>query len=265
MGAAAGSKHLRSAIVTGGAGGIGRAVCQRLAEDGYAVVVADVDTDRATRVAADLPDVDGAQHVGFGGDLTVSAVNRRMAETAAAIAPIGVLVNGVGISPKSGGRKIPFWEVDDETWLRVLAVNLTAPFYAVRETFDLMPTDGSASIVNIESIAARMGVGGGLDEFPPYLPSAIVYGASKAGLHNLTVSLVRELAHRSIRVNGVAPGFVATAMMSSAVGGQLIDQLPTKRYADPCEVADAVAYLVSERAAYVNGACIDVNGGWLPA
>ncbi|MGO1560465.1 3-oxoacyl-[acyl-carrier protein] reductase [Actinomycetales bacterium JB111] len=256
---------VRSAIVTGGAGGIGRVTCRRLAEAGYVVVVADLDGGRAADVAAALPAAPGGKHVGFGGDLTSSDVNRDLAETASRIAPIGLLVNGIGISPKRGGGKIDLEDVDDELWTSVLSVNLTAPFYASRAVAPLMPGDGTASIVMLESVTSRMGVGARLDEFPPYLPSTIAYGVSKGGLSNLRVSLVRELARRSIRVNGVAPGFVATAMMSAADAGPLVDQLPTRRYARPEEVADAIAYLASPQAAYVNGACIDVNGGWLPA
>jgi NAD(P)-dependent dehydrogenase (short-subunit alcohol dehydrogenase family) len=233
----------RTAIVTGGAGGIGSAISRRLATAGYAVVVADADVDAAELTAATLPGVDGAEHRGFAGDLTDSAVNRALAEAAAAEAPIGVIVNAVGISPKRDGRKISFFEMTDEEWNRVMAVNVSAPFF----------------------ITAKLGAGGAPDAvFPPHLPSTVAYAASKAALQNLTASLSRELAGHRIRVNGVAPGFVQTPMMGEVPPeGPLLDQVPMRRFARPEEIADAVAFLVSDQASYVTGTSLDVNGGWL--
>ncbi|GAA4288102.1 SDR family NAD(P)-dependent oxidoreductase [Georgenia daeguensis] len=255
----------RTAIVTGGAGGIGSAISRRLASAGYAVVVADADADAAELTAATLPGVDGAEHRGFAGDLTDSAVNRSLAEVAAAEAPIGVIVNAVGISPKRDGRKISFFEMSDEEWNRVMAVNVSAPFFLIREAFRHMPTDGTASIVNLLSITAKLGAGGAPDAvFPPHLPSTVAYAASKAALQNLTASLSRELAGHRIRVNGVAPGFVQTPMMGEVPPeGPLLDQVPMRRFARPEEIADAVAFLVSDQASYITGTSLDVNGGWL--
>jgi len=255
----------RTAIVTGGAGGIGSAISRRLATAGYAVVVADADPEAAELTAATLPGVDGAEHRGFAGDLTDSAVNRALAEVAAAEAPIGVIVNAVGISPKRDGRKISFFEMTDDEWNRVMAVNVSAPFFLIREAFRHMPTDGTASIVNLLSITAKLGAGGAPDAvFPPHLPSTVAYAASKAALQNLTASLSRELAGHRIRVNGVAPGFVQTPMMGEVPPeGPLLDQVPMRRFARPEEIADAVAFLVSDQATYITGTSLDVNGGWL--
>ncbi|PFG38980.1 NAD(P)-dependent dehydrogenase (short-subunit alcohol dehydrogenase family) [Georgenia soli] len=255
----------QTAIVTGGAGGIGAAISRRLATAGYAVVVADADAAAAQRTAATLPEVDGADHRGFSGDLTESDVNRALAEAAAAQAPIGVIVNAVGISPKRDGRKISFFEMSDEEWNRVMAVNVSAPFFLIREAYRYMPTDGTASIVNLLSITAKLGTGGAPDAiFPPFLPSTVAYAASKAALQNLTASLSRELAGYRIRVNGVAPGFVQTPMMGEVPPeGPLLDQVPMHRFARPEEIADAVAFLVSNQASYITGTSLDVNGGWL--
>jgi NAD(P)-dependent dehydrogenase (short-subunit alcohol dehydrogenase family) len=254
-----------TAIVSGGAGGIGSAICRRLATDGYAVVVADLDAAAADEVAAALPAVAGGRHRGFAGDLTDGAVNRALAAFAAQDGPIGVLVNAVGISPKRDGRKIEFFEMSDAEWERVLAVNVSAPFFLIREAYRHMPTDGTASIVNLLSITAKLGTGGAPDaDFPPYLPTTAAYGASKAALQNLTASLSRELADRRIRVNGVAPGFVQTPMMAAVPPeGNLLNQVPMKRFARPEEIADAVAFLVSDRASYITGTSLDINGGWL--
>jgi NAD(P)-dependent dehydrogenase (short-subunit alcohol dehydrogenase family) len=255
----------RTAIVTGGAGGIGTAISRRLAAAGYAVVVADADAGAAERTAAALPEVDGAEHSGFAGDLTDSGVNRALAEAAAAEAPIGVIVNAVGISPKREGRKISFFELSDEEWNKIMAVNVSAPFFLIREAYRYMPADGTASIVNLLSITSKLGAGGAPDAlFPPFLPSTVAYAASKAALQNLTASLSRELAGHRIRVNGVAPGFVQTPMMGEVPPeGPLLDQVPMHRFARPEEIADAVAFLVSDQASYITGTSLDVNGGWL--
>ena len=254
-----------TAIVTGGAGGIGRAISHRLAAEGYVVVVADRDQEATEQAVAGLPEVSGTAHSGFAGDLTSSGANRELAALAAGIAPIGVLVNAVGISPKRNGAKVPFFELGDDEWNHVMAVNASAPFFLVREAYRYMPTDGSASIVNLLSITSKLGTGGpaGAD-FGPFLPSSVAYGASKAALQNLTASLAHELADRKIRVNGVAPGFVETAMMSGVpLDERLLNQVPMKRFAAPEEIADAVAFLASSRASYITGISLDVNGGWL--
>ncbi len=254
----------RTAIVTGGAGGIGRTISRRLAAEGYAVVVADIDQAAADQAAASLPEIDGADHRGFAGDLTDSGVNRALAGVAAETGQISVLVNAVGISPKRNGRKIPFFELTDEEWNQVMAVNASAPFFLIREAFRYMPTDGSASIVNLLSITAKLGTGGPSDaSFGPFLPSSVAYGASKAALQNLTASLSHELAGRRIRVNGIAPGFVQTPMMGDVpVDERLLGQVPMRRFAKPEEIADAVAFLISDKASYITGISLDINGGW---
>ncbi|MFB7225776.1 SDR family NAD(P)-dependent oxidoreductase [Streptomyces sp. NPDC056227] len=255
----------RTAIVTGGAGGIGSAISRRLAEFGLGVVVADIDAEAAARTAAALPQVGEIKHQGFAGDLTDSAVNRELAAHTAATAPIGVIVNAVGISPKRNGHKIPFHDLTDAEWNRVMSVNVSGPFFLIREAYRYMPTDGSASIVNLLSITAKLGTGGPEEsDSHPYLPSTVAYGASKAALQNLTASLSRELAPLRIRVNGVAPGFVRTPMMGDVPPeGRLLDQVPMKRFAEPEEIADTVAFLAGDHASYINGTSIDVNGGWL--
>lgn len=264
LGAAATGPPGQTAIVTGGAGGLGATISDRLARAGYGVVVADIDLDAAEKVAADLPNESTIGHRGFAGDLTDSEVNRELANVAAARAPIGALVNAVGISPKRNGHKIPFSELTDEDWNRVMKANVSAPFFLVREAYQLMPTDGSASIVNLLSITAKLGAGGVEDaEFPPYLPSNVAYAASKAALQNLTASLSRELAGLRIRVNGIAPGFVQTPMIDEVpADGPLLSQVPMKRFARPTEIANAVAFLVSGQASYITGTSLDVNGGW---
>ena len=256
---------LQTAIVTGGAGGIGQTISRRLAKEGYAVVVADLDQDAADRTAASLPEVGWAEHRGFVGNLADGETNKALAAFAAETGPVGVVVNAVGISPKRNGGKIRFFELSDDEWNTVMAVNVAAPFFLVREVYRHMPTDGSASIVNLLSITAKTGTGGGPDAaFGPFLPSSVVYGASKAALQNLTASLAHELADFRIRVNGVAPGFVQTPMMGDVPqDARLLGQVPMKRYATPEEIADAVAFLTGNQSTYITGTSLDVNGGFL--
>ncbi|MGM7678776.1 SDR family NAD(P)-dependent oxidoreductase [Microbacterium sp. A94] len=256
----------RSAIVTGGGGGIGRIVSERLASVGYRVVIADASADSAEAVGASLPTPNGGHRV-VTGDLTSPETNRAAVEAARELGTLSVLVNGVGISPKDEGRKRPFYDVSPDEWDLVMAVNVKAPLLLVQEAFRHMPTDGSASIVNILSIASRLGTGGlPSDTFPPFLPSSIAYAASKGALQNVTASLSRELSSFHIRVNGVAPGFVQTQMtggVPSAEAQQMIGQVPMARFAQPSEIADAIEFLISDNASYITGASLDVNGGML--
>ncbi len=224
---------LQTAIVTGGAGGIGQVISRRLAAEGYAVVVADLDQDAADRTAASLPAWAGPNTAASPATWPTGAANKELAAFAAEAGPVGVVVNAVGISPKRNGQKIRFFELSDEDWHNVMAVNVAAPFFLIREVYRHMPTDGSASIVNLLSITAKAGTGGGPDaEFAPFLPSSVAYGASKAALQNLTASLAHELADLKIRVNGVAPGFVQTPMMGDVPqDARLLGQVPMKRFA----------------------------------
>lgn len=256
----------RSAIVTGGAGGIGSAICRRLADAGYIVIVADVSASAAQRVATSLAPTAHMPHLSVAGDLTTVAGNQSAVKAAIDAAPIGAIVNAVGISPKEDGHKRAFSDITEAEWDEVLGVNLKAPFLLVQQAHEHLPIDGSASIVNLLSIAAWMGTGGPAGAvFGPHLPSSAAYAASKGGLRMLTASLARELAPSRVRVNGVAPGFVSTQMMERVPESDievLSQQVPMGRFATPDEVADVVAFLVSDRASYITGESIAVNGGW---
>lgn len=254
-----------TAVVTGGAGSIGSRIAARLAALGHRVVVADLDAAAVAATVKTIP----AGAVGSAGDLTDPAAVRTLFGTAAELGPVQVLINSAGISPKQDGRKKGFAQIDAGEWRRVFDVNVLAPFLAIQAAVGLMPRDGSASIVNIGSITARMGTGGPLDaEFPPVIPSAAHYAASKGAVHTMGMSLARELAPLGIRLNTVAPGFVTTAMTAGVPGGEnarILSQVPLGRAGVPDDVVGAVEYLVSDRAAYITGAVLDVNGGWLPA
>jgi NAD(P)-dependent dehydrogenase (short-subunit alcohol dehydrogenase family) len=261
MSATASSSAAPKALVAGGAGGIGRAIVRHLAEDGYEVTVADLPREGAEQIAAGAG---AARFVGV--DLAAEAGAQESVETAADGGPLHVLVNSQGISPKKDGRKRPFDEIDLSEWERVLAVNVTGPFLLARAAYPLLARDGRAALVNIVSITAKVAASGPDDApFPPFTPAGAHYAASKAALANLTASLSRELAPEGIRCNGVSPGLVGTAMGGSIdeqTKARMVAQIPLGRPATPEHIATVVAFLCSERAAYITGEIVDVDGGW---
>ncbi|MBB1482607.1 SDR family oxidoreductase [Tessaracoccus sp. MC1865] len=252
-------------IVTGGAGSIGSVICRRLADRGFTLVVADANTSQAKMTAEGL----GERHSFFGGDLTSEDTNAALVDHAVARGTLVGVVNGLGISPKHPDGKLEIGEISAEDFMRVMAVNALAPFLLSKLAFRRMPDDGSASIVNILSITTRMASGGlRTAQFPPLISSASHYGASKAALHNLQTTMAREFASRRVRVNGVAPGFIATDMtrtISDDERSRVLRQVPWGRAGRPEDVAAAVDFLMGPDAAYCTGAVLDVNGGWLPA
>lgn len=251
------------ALVAGGAGGLGRAICRRMVEAGYELTIADLDAERAAAVAAE---VGAARFVGA--DLADESAVRQAIEIAANGGHLNALVNSQGISPKKQGKKRPFYEIDLEEWNRVLATNLTGPFLLMRTAVDHLARDGTASIVNIGSIMAKLGASGPDGAvFGPVSPSGAHYTASKAALHNLTVSVARELAPLGVRCNGVSPGYIGTGMggtTSAGLDAIMRPQIPLGRAADADEVAAAVMFLLSDEARYITGEIIDVDGGWHP-
>lgn len=250
-------------LVAGGAGGIGRAIAQRMAKDGYEVTIADLDADRAEAAAEQV----GAAHW-VAADLSGEAGAQRAVEVACGGADLHALVNSQGISPKKDGRKRPFHEISFEEWNAVLAVNLTGPFLLAKAAYERLARDGTASIVSIISIAAKIAAAGPDDaSFGPFNPSGAHYAASKAALKNLTASMARELAPLGIRCNGVSPGYVGSGMGGSTDPGldaTMRRQIPLGRSAQPEEVAAAVAFLLDPQSRYITGEVIDVDGGWCP-
>lgn len=245
---------MRTALVTGGGSGIGRAIAHRLAADGMTVAVLDLNAEAAEKVTAEIT-AKGQRATGVGG---VDISDRHQVEAAfdrvrAECGSVLVLVNNAGMT---GFKK--FLHIDDESWARMLAVNLDGTFYACRAAVPDMITAEWGRIVNISSSSAHSG--------QQYMSH---YVAAKSGVIGLTKSLALELGPAGITVNTIPPGFVDTPMLrnseSHGLLGGTIDRhaelTPVRRAGKPEDIAAACAFLVSEEAGYITGQVIGVNGG----
>lgn len=244
------------AIVTGAAAGIGWATAGLLAEQGWNVALLDLHADVVSERAAEL----GAQHGGIGCDVTDSASVRIAVDAVVSRwGRIDALVNNAGIGDQAGSTL----EQNVEAFDRVLAVHLRGAFLMSQAVIERMRQQecnarGSrGAIVNIGSIASFGGI-----------PGRNAYSAAKAGILGMTRALAIEWARQGIRVNAVAPGYVATTLVAElakkgAVDAQAIAQrTPLGRMAQPVEIAEVIAFLVSPAASYMTGATVNVDGGW---
>jgi NAD(P)-dependent dehydrogenase (short-subunit alcohol dehydrogenase family) len=244
----------RVAVVTGAGSGIGRAIAIRLAQDGFAVVVLDLDEKAAQVVTDELAGL-GFEGFAFGGvDVSDRAqVNVAVERVRAEVGPPVVLVNNAGIP----GFKA-FLDITDEKWDRIMEVNLNGPYYFAQAVVPHMIEAGWGRIVNISSSSAQSG--------QPYM---VHYVTSKAGLIGFTKALALELGPTGITVNTIPPGFVDTPMLRGSeqrglLGGTVADnaeRTPVRRAGTPEDIAHACSYLVSDGASYVTGQVIGVNGG----
>jgi 3-oxoacyl-[acyl-carrier protein] reductase len=236
----------KTALVTGGSRGIGRAICQRLAKAGTRIVL---HYNRNRDAAEETAGLIGGEVSLVRADLSSVEEIERMFGKFADIS-LDFLINNAGIWKNTplGSSAI---EVVDE----VLAVNLKAPFWITQRALPLLKNGGR--IVNISSVAGRIGVAGGRS----------LYGAAKAGIDSLTRNWALELAPRGILVNAVAPGYVTTDMTAGHLGDPAILERamarhPLGRLATPQDVADVVAFLCSDDARFVTGQCLNVSGGF---
>lgn len=237
----------KTAVVTGGGSGIGRAVAQRLARDEAALAIWDLNEPGAAETAA-LITAAGGKAIALQVDAADAAAIKGAADkTRAALGPITVIVNNAGIT-----GNVPFLELPVDAWDRMIAVNLKGPYLCTREVLPDMLTAGWGRIINITSSSIQTGAS-----------NMAHYVASKGGLMGMTKALAMEFAAKNITVNMVPPGFIDTPMLRGAPVNvdAFAASMPMKRPGKPEDIAAACAYLASEEAGYVTGQTISVNGG----
>ena len=240
----------RRALVTGGAGGIGAATCRRLAAEGAAVAVTDLDLDGAREVATEIG--------GGAYELDVRSTDSIRAAVGAAesdLGPLDVLVNNAGYDEFGF-----FVNTDEAMWDRVLAVNLRGGIAVTHAVLPAMQERGSGRVVNVASEAGRLGS-----------PGSGVYSAAKAGVIGLTKAVAGESARYGVTCNAVAPGPIETPLLMSApeqfaeVGERVVQNMIAKtvlrRLGQPEEVAAVIAFLASDDASYMTGQTLGVSGG----
>lgn len=236
------------AFVSGGSGGIGRAICLRLAADGHAVLVhANRNLAAAEALATEIRAGGGkAQAVAF--DLTDAAATAAAVETLLADGPIQILVNNAGVHDDA-----VFPGMSAAQWHGVIDVSLNGFFNLTQPLTMPMIRTRWGRIINITSVAAITGNRGQVN-----------YSAAKGALHSATKSLAQELAGRGITVNAVAPGIIDTAMSEASFDAEAIARIvPMKRAGRAEEVADLVGFLASKQAGYITGQIISINGGMI--
>jgi 2-dehydro-3-deoxy-L-rhamnonate dehydrogenase (NAD+) len=240
----------RSAIVTGGARGIGFAIAKRILASGATVVLWDVDAAALDKAGAALQGQgNGDVHAAVVDVTDAAAIARAVATDLRECGKIDILVNNAGIT----GGNAPLWELEPEVWRRVVEVNLVAPYLTCRAVVPHMVRAGYGRIVNIASIAGKEGN-----------PNASHYSASKAGLIALTKSLAKELAATGVLANCVTPAAAKTelfAQMKQEHIDYMLSKIPMNRFVEVDEIASLVAWLASEDCSFSTGAVFDISGG----
>lgn len=240
----------RVGVVTGGAGGLGNACAERLAREGLAIALVDLDQEAVTEAAARLPRRH-ATHVGLSANVTSrSSVASALSHVRSRLGPISVLLNGAGIV-----RTTRVLSIEESEWDAVVNVSLKGTFLFSQACLPDMIANRHGRIVNFSSSAGKsVSTIGGAH-----------YTAAKAGLLGLTRAMAKEVAPFGVTVNAICPGLFDTAMVrantTSEERARFAASFPVPRLGEPAEIAALVSYLCSDEAGYVTGAAVDINGG----
>jgi acetoacetyl-CoA reductase len=240
----------RVALVTGGMGGLGEAICIKMAALGYQVVT--THSPGNTKAADWLKSMEeqGYKFRAYPCDVAdYDSANDCIAKITAEIGPVDVLVNNAGIT-----RDMTFKKMDKTNWDAVIKTNLDSVFNMTKPVCDGMTDRGWGRIINISSVNGQKGAFGQTN-----------YSAAKAGMHGFTKALALEVARKGVTVNTISPGYIGTKMVmaipTEVLESKIIPQIPMGRLGKPEEVAGLVAYLASDEAAFLTGANIAINGG----
>jgi NAD(P)-dependent dehydrogenase (short-subunit alcohol dehydrogenase family) len=236
----------KTAIVTGGARGIGRAIVERLASEGANVLIADIDETTGKAVAAEI----GGGTSAFGLDVTSEASwTAAVDQATGAWGKVDILVNNAGIA----GRSAPTWELSISEWLDVINIDLTGVFLGCRAVLPGMIEHGYGRIVNIASIAGKEGN-----------PNAVPYSAAKSGVIGLTKSVAKEVATKGVIVNAITPAVIETEILKQVSDEHIkymTSRIPMGRVGQPREVAALACFLCSDEVTFSTGAVFDLSGG----
>ncbi len=240
---------MKTAVVTGASRGIGRAICVELAKNNIDVVINYQGNEQAANQTKQMCEEYGVKAYCVKADVSNSEQAQQLISTALEnLGSIDILVNNAGITKDNLVMRMSEQDFDS-----VIDTNLKGAFYCTKAVTRLMMKQRKGRIINVSSVVALSGNAGQVN-----------YTASKAGVIGMTKSLARELASRNITVNAVAPGFIETDMtdvLSQEVKTQLSTQIPLARFGTPQDIADAIMFLASEKAGYITGQVLSVNGG----
>ncbi|GAA4383385.1 acetoacetyl-CoA reductase [Hymenobacter koreensis] len=241
-------ENKRVVLITGSTGGIGTALCRKLSEAGYRVVGNFRNEEKAAQLQAEL-DKTGLHIELAKGDVgDFDSVGRMVQEVERTIGPIEVLINNAGIT-----RDTSFVKMSKADWDEVLNTNLNSVFNCTRHVIQGMVERRFGRIINISSINAQKGQYGQTN-----------YSTAKAGMHGFTKSLALEVARYGVTVNTISPGYIETEMVMAVpenIREKIIAQIPVGRLGGPAEIADAVAYLISDQSGFITGSNLAINGG----
>jgi len=239
----------RVALITGGAGGIAKAIARRFTQAGARVALADLRLDAATEAAIELT-AEGATAIALEGDVSQpETADQLVSATLDAFGSIDILVNNAGYM----GRTAPIWEQELKDWQAVLDIDLSSVFYMSKAVIPHMRERQSGAIINVSSIAGKEGT-----------PRLIPYSVAKAGIIALTKALGKEVILDGVRVNCVAPGVVETPLLDQLPKEAvelMLSKAPMGRFGTAEEVAAVVHFLASDDASFVTAQCYDVSGG----